>query len=126
MGLLYKKDELGNYIELKKILKDGYEIDEQPNLIAKKQFANGKRKKIVTFYTDCTIKIRFDMFTLSTYLEYKDYLTDGIYKYMSNDGTLKEAEFIVTNPPLEISLALQNNTYINEFEVLLEKSDEVD
>ena len=32
-----------------------YSIDEQPNLISKKQFVNGKRKKIVTSYIDTVI-----------------------------------------------------------------------
>ena len=124
MALLYKKQD-DEYIALKKILKDGYEIDEQPNLIAKKQMANGKRKKITTFYTDCAIKIKFDMYTLDVYQEYKD-LTDGVYRYYSTDGTYKEAEFIVTLPSINISLALKDNTYINSFEILLEKSDDVD
>ena len=124
MGLLYKKIN-NNYVELKNILKSGYSVNDQPNIISKQQYANGKRKKILTFYNDCIIKVKFDMFNISTYLEYKDYLVDGVFKYYSNDGTYKEAEFIVTNPALEIDLALASDTYIKPFEITLEKSGDV-
>ena len=124
MALLYKKI-LGDYIELKNIVKSGYSVNNQPNVIAKNQYANGKRKKILTFYNDCIIKVKFDMFNINTYLEYKDYLTDGVFKYYSDDGSYKEAQFIVTNPALEIDLALISDTYIKPFEITLEKSGDV-
>ena len=40
MILLRKKDDNG-YFDFETILQSGYRINEQPNLIAKKQFVNG-------------------------------------------------------------------------------------
>ena len=54
--ILLKKKINNNYYDFDKILIKGYEIDEQPNIISKKQFANGRRKKIQTSYTDVVIK----------------------------------------------------------------------
>ena len=46
MILLRKKKNDGTYFDFDKILRSGYEIDEQENVIAKKQMANGKRKRM--------------------------------------------------------------------------------
>lgn len=43
--ILLRKEISNSYFDFDKILLNGYEIDEQPNIISKKQFANGKRKK---------------------------------------------------------------------------------
>lgn len=42
-----KKKTDGTYFDFDKILRKGYEIDEQENEIAKKQMANGKRKRLL-------------------------------------------------------------------------------
>lgn len=125
MILLKKKEEDGTYFEFNKILVDGYRINEQPNLIAKKQFANGKRKKIVTSYTDVTINVDlgcFDGDTLSTYLEK---LTDGEYQFYSlNDKITKSANFIVTLPEQTIENC-SSDVIVKDFSVLLEKSSDI-
>lgn len=124
MGLLYKYVE-GEYFEFDKILRNGYSINEQPNLIAKKQMANGKRKKIITTYTDCKISINLGLLDMNTYLQYKPMLTDGRYKYYSNDGTMKEAIFIVTVPELQLQYDFGIDKGINDFTIILEKSDDI-
>ena len=43
--------------EFETILQSGYKIKEQQDVIAKKKFINGKRKKIVTTYSDVVITI---------------------------------------------------------------------
>ena len=44
MILLKKKKSDGTYFDFDKILRSGYNIDEQENEIATKKMANGKRK----------------------------------------------------------------------------------
>lgn len=123
--VLLKKITDGNIFNFEKILNDGYDIDEQPNIINKKQYANGKRKKIVTPYTDVVIKINlgcFDGNTLSTYI---DKLKDGQYQYYSlNDKVMKNANFIVTLPSQKIENCA-SDVIVGDFEVLLEKSSDV-
>ena len=81
MILLKKKKDDGTYFDFDKILRNGYEIDEQENVIDKKQMANGKRKKIITSYVDCIININIGLWDNKTYQEYKEYLTDGEFQY---------------------------------------------
>ena len=67
--ILLKKKNGDTYFEFEAILQSGYKINEQPNLIAKKQFVNGNRKKIITAYNDVVINIDlgcFDGNTLAT------------------------------------------------------------
>ena len=67
MILLRKKKNDGTYFDFDKILRSGYEIDEQENEIAIKQMANGKRKKIITSYVDCIININIGLWDNKTY-----------------------------------------------------------
>lgn len=104
-----------------------YKINEQPNLIAKKQFANGKRKKVTTAYTDVVINIDLkglDGTTAKTYLT--NLVDSDTYEYWSIvDNKYNTAEFIVTLPslPLEQCLASDNST-VDRFTITLEKSDD--
>jgi hypothetical protein len=109
-----------------KITENGYEIDEQPNLIEKVQFANGKRKKIVTNYEDVVITIKIKGLNGSDVDTYLDNLTDGTYQYFSvKDKAYKYADFIVTIPPVSITKSFSTNElYIDELEVILEKSND--
>lgn len=123
--ILLKKKVNNTYFDFEKILESGYKINEQPNLINKKQMANGKRKKVVTSYTDVIIEINlgcFDGNTLATYLEK---LTDGEYQYYSlKDKTNKSANFIVTLPEQVVENSA-SDIIISDFIVLLEKSSDV-
>jgi hypothetical protein len=126
MILLQKKQEDG-YFDFDKILRSGYIIDEQPNVIATKQMANGKRKKIVTTYTDCSIKVNLGLLDNTTYQEYKDKLVDGEYRYFSyKDNTMKSANFLITLPEIETEYAYENEIGINDLEITLEKSGDVE
>lgn len=108
-----------------KILKEGYHIKEQPNVINKVQFANGNRKKVMTAYTDVVIKIDLGCFDGDTTAEYLSKLTDGAYQYYSlNDKVMKSANFIVTKPELTVDLAT-SEVYIKDFTVTLEKSSDL-
>lgn len=104
-----------------------YKINEQPNLIAKKQFANGKRKKVTTAYTDVVINIDLkglDGTTAKTYLT--NLVDSDTYEYWSIvDNKYNTAEFIVTLPslPLEQCLTSDNST-VDRFTITLEKSDD--
>ena len=124
--ILLKKKVSNTYYDFDKILLNGYDIDEQPNLISKKQFANGKRKKIQTNYTDVVIKVNlgcFDGNTLSTYLEK---LQDGEYQYYSlKDKQLKSANFIVTLPSQKVQSSV-SEVIVDDFEALLEKSSDIE
>ena len=77
MILLRKKKDNNTYFDFDMILRDGYEIDEQQDVISTKKLANGKRKKIVSSYIDCVIKIKIGLWDNDTYQEYKEYLSDG-------------------------------------------------
>lgn len=123
MVLLTKIDE--TEFEFDKILASGYTINEQPNLIAKKQFTNGNRKKITTEYVDVVIEIDIGCFDGNTLATYLSKLTDGEYKYYSlNDKVEKNANFIVTLPSQTIESA-SGDVIIGDFTVLLEKSSDV-
>ena len=126
MILLRKKKNDGTYFDFDKILRSGYEIDEQENVIAKKQMANGKRKKIYTSYVDCVIKINLGLLDNATYQEYKTYLTDGEFQYWSYKyNQMKNANFIITTPPITTEYVYDNDMGINDIEITLEKSSDV-
>ena len=57
MILLKKKKSDGTYFNFDKILRSGYNIDEQEKENTAKKMANGKRKKIYTSYVDCVMKL---------------------------------------------------------------------
>ena len=124
MILLRKKDDNG-YFDFETILQSGYRINEQPNLIAKKQFVNGKRKKIVTSYSDVVININLGCFDGDTLAQYLSKLTDGEYQYYSlKDKTMKNANFIVTLPELQIDNSA-SEVFVGDFTATLEKSSDV-
>ena len=126
MILLRKKKTDGTYFDFDKILRKGYEIDEQENEISKKQMANGKRKKIVTTYVDCVIKINIGLWDNTTYQEYKEYLIDGEYQYWSyRDNKMKNANFIISLPSISTEYAYDNEIGIEDLSVTLEKSSDV-
>ena len=126
MILLRKKKNDGTYFDFDKILRSGYEIDEQENEIAIKQMANGKRKKIITSYVDCIININIGLWDNKTYQEYKDYLTDGEFQYWSYKyNQMKNANFIITKPPISTEYAYDNDIGINDITIKLEKSSDV-
>ena len=126
MILLRKKKNDGTYFDFDKILRNGYEIYEQENVIDKKQMANGKRKKIITSYVDCIININIGLWDNKTYQEYKDYLTDGEFQYWSYKyNQMKNANFIITKPPISTEYAYDNDIGINDITIKLEKSSDV-
>lgn len=126
MILLKRKNNDGTYFEFETILQSGYKIKEQPNLIAKKQFVNGNRKKIVTIYNDVVINIDLGCFDGDTLAEYLSKLTDGEYQYYSlKDRTMKNANFIVTLPELQIDNSA-SEVFVGDFSVILEKSGDVE
>lgn len=110
--------------EFNKIKENGYEIDEQPNLIAKKQMANGNRKKVVTDYTDVVIKINLSGLKYADIDTYLSNLSDGEYEYYSlNDKEYKVANFITTIPSIKLKKAMsETEYYVDDLEVTLEKS----
>ena len=124
--ILLKKKDGDTYFEFETILQSGYRINEQPNLIAKKQFVNGRRKKIVTAYTDVIIKIDLGCFEGNTLAEYLANLTDGEYEYYSlKDKQMKSAKFIVTLPELQIDNSA-GEVFVGDFTATLEKSGDVE
>ena len=127
MILLRKKKNDGTYFDFDKILRSGYEIDEQENEIAIKQMANGKRKKIITSYVDCIININIGLWDNKTYQEYKEYLTDGEFQYWSYKyNQMRNANFIITKPPISTEYAYENNDIgIDDMTIKLEKSSDV-
>ena len=127
MILLKKKKDDGTYFDFDNILRNGYEIDEQENVIDKKQMANGKRKKIITSYVDCIININIGLWDNKTYQEYKEYLTDGEFQYWSyRENKMKNANFIITNPSISTEYAYENNDVgIDDMTIKLEKSSDV-
>ena len=112
--------------EFDKILRSGYNIDEQEYEIAKKQMANGKRKKILSSYVDCIIKIDLGLLDNKTYQEYKDQLEDGEYEYWSYKyNQYKKANFILTKPSITTEYAYDDDIGIDDMEITLEKSSDV-
>lgn len=126
MILLRKKKDNNTYFDFDMILRDGYEIDEQQDVISTKKLANGKRKKIVSSYIDCVIKIKIGLWDNDTYQEYKEYLSDGEFQYWSYKyNTMKNANFIVTLPSISTEYAIDNSIGIEDLEIILEKSSDV-
>ena len=112
--------------EFDKILRNGYNIDEQEHEIAKKQMANGKRKKILSSYVDCIIKINLGLLDNKTYQEYKEQLEDGEYEYFSyRYNQYKKANFILTKPSINTEYAYDDDIGIDDMEITLEKSSDV-
>jgi hypothetical protein len=111
-----------------KILMSGYEIDEQPNLISKKQFVNGKRKKIVTDYVDCIITISLGGLDITDINSYLEALEDGEFEYYSIAGQeYRSANFIASKPVLVVNSAYsENEQYYEDLTVILEKSSDVE
>ena len=116
----------GNF-EFNKILESGYTIKEGKNEINVIQFANGRRKKILTNYEDCVIYIELGGLDNTDLTNYLSNLVDGTYEYYSfNDSQYKTANFIVSKPELTVNKALNINNYeIDDFTVTLEKSSDV-
>lgn len=126
MILLRKKKDNNTYFDFDMILRDGYEIDEQQDVISKKKLANGKRKKIVSSYIDCVIKIKIGLWDNDTYQEYKEYLSDGEFQYWSYKyNAMKNANFIVTLPSISTEYAINDSIGIEDLEIILEKSSDV-
>lgn len=113
--------------EFSKILKGGYEIDEQPNTISKVQFVNGNRKRVYTNYEDCIIKIKLGGLEASDLQTYWNNLTDGTYQYWSfKYNQYKTANFLVTKPSLVgDSVYNTDNFYLEDISITLEKSSDV-
>ena len=109
-----------------KILRSGYNIDEQEYEIAKKQMANGKRKRILSSYDDCIIKINLGLLDNKTYQEYKEQLDDGEFHYWSYKyNQYKKANFILTKPSITTEYAYDDDIGIDDIEITLEKSSDV-
>ena len=126
MILLRKKKDNNTYFDFDMIIRDGYDIDEQQDVISKKKLANGKRKKIVSSYIDCIIKIKIGLWDNDTYQKYKEYLSDGEFQYWSYKyNTMKNANFIVTLPSISTEYAIDNSIGIEDLEIILEKSSDV-
>lgn len=112
--------------EFDKILRSGYNIDEQEYEIAKKQMANGKRKRILSSYDDCIIKINLGLLDNKTYQEYKEQLDDGEFHYWSYKyNQYKKANFILTKPSITTEYAYDDDIGIDDIEIILEKSSDV-
>jgi len=123
--ILLKKKENNTYFDFDKILVNGYKINEQPNLINKKQFVNGRRKKIITNYTDVVIEINLGCFDGNTLYTYLQKLQDGEYMYYSlKDKQYKSANFIVTLPEQTINNSA-SEVIVGDFTAVLEKSGDV-
>ena len=123
--ILLKKKENNTYFDFDKILVNGYKINEQPNLINKKQFVNGRRKKIITNYTDVVIEINLGCFDGNTLYTYLQKLQDGEYMYYSlKDKQYKSANFIVTLPEQVVNNSA-SEVIVDDFTAVLEKSGDV-
>lgn len=123
--ILLKKKENNTYFDFDKILVNGYKINEQPNLINKKQFVNGRRKKIITNYTDVVIEINLGCFDGDTLYDYLQKLEDGEYMYYSlKDKQYKSANFIVTLPEQTINNSA-SEVIVGDFTAVLEKSGDI-
>ena len=123
--ILLKKRENNTYFDFDKILINGYKIKEQPNLINKKQFVNGRRKKVITNYTDVVIEINLGCFDGNTLYTYLQKLQDGEYMYYSlKDKQYKSANFIVTLPEQVVNNSA-SEIIVEDFTILLEKSGDV-
>lgn len=117
----------GNF-EFSKILESGYDISEGRNEISKTQFANGRRKKILTNYEDCVITLNLGGLDNSDLADYLDNLTDGAFTYFSfNDMQYKTANFLVEKPSLTVNKMISASNYeIDDLTVTLEKSSDIE
>lgn len=123
--ILLKKKENNTYFDFDRILVNGYKINEQANLINKKQFVNGHRKKIITNYIDVVIEINLGCFDGDTLYTYLQKLQDGEYMYYSlKDKQYKSANFIVTLPEQTINNSA-SEVIVGDFTAVLEKSGDV-
>lgn len=127
MYLLKKVNENDDF-EFTKILKGGYEIDEQPNTISKVQFVNGNRKRVSTNYEDCIIKVNLGGIDATDLEDYWNNLTDGEYQYWSFAyGEYRNANFLVTKPSLVgNSVYDTDDFYLEDLNITLEKSSDVE
>lgn len=114
--------------EFSKILESGYDIFEGRNEISKTQFANGRRKKILTNYEDCVITLNLGGLDNSDLADYLDNLTDGAFTYFSfNDMQYKTANFLVEKPSLTVNKMISASNYeIDDLTVTLEKSSDIE
>lgn len=127
MYLLKKIGSNNNDFTFSKILVDGYEINEQPNTISKKQFVNGNRKRVYTNYEDCIIKVKIGGLDANDYDDYLSNLTDGQYQYWSFEhNQYKTANFLITKPSIEAEHVYStSNFYLDDISITLEKSSDV-
>lgn len=123
MILLSKKIGENEYFDFDKIVASGYDIKEDMDRIIQK-FANGRRKSINSTYTDCIIKVNLGTFDLETTNTYLQQLTSGTYRYYSlKDRQYKETNFIIEERPhIIVESAVDNNAYVDDFEVTLLKA----
>ena len=125
---LLKKINNNTSFTFEKILISGYEIDEQPNTISKVQFVNGNRKRVYTPYEDCIIKINLGGVDATDFQNYLSNLTDGEYQYWSfKHNEYRNANFLVEMPSIVASnVYAQNNFYLDDISITLEKSSDVE
>ena len=114
--------------EFSKILESGYDISEGRNEISKTQFANGRRKKILTNYEDCVITLNLGGLDNSDLSDYLENLTDGAFTYYSfNSGEYKVANFLVEKSSLTVNKMISTSNYeIDDLTVTLEKSSDIE
>lgn len=114
-------------LEFTKILASNYKIKEGNNTISKKQMVNGKRKKIITNYEDCIIKINLGGLDNTDFEDYYNALTDGAFTYYSlKDMEYKTANFLVEKPEISVNKMLSASNYlIDNVTVTLEKSSDI-
>ena len=125
---LLKKINGNSSFTFEKILVKGYEIKEQPNTISKVQFVNGNRKRIYTSYEDCIIKINLGGIDASDFEDYLANLTDGEYQYWSFEhNEYRNANFLITKPSIVANNVYNtNNFYLDDIDITLEKSSDVE
>lgn len=125
---LLKKINTNDDFTFSKILKNGYEIEEQPNTISKVQFVNGNRKRIYTNYEDCIIKINLGGIDATDLQDYLSNLIDGEYQYWSFEhNQYKNANFLVTKPSIIASNVYSTTNFdLEDISITLEKSSDVE
>ena len=125
---LLKKINTNDDFTFSKILKNGYEIEEQPNTISKVQFVNGNRKRIYTNYEDCIIKINLGGIDATDLQDYLSNLIDGEYQYWSFEhNQYKNANFLVTKPSITASNVYSTTNFdLEDISITLEKSSDVE
>lgn len=108
------------WYEFEKILRSGYNINEDNDRITQK-FANGHRKQFVSDYKDCIITLNLDTIDIDTTKEYLRQLKSGPYKYYSLENKeYKTAQFIIEKrPELQVNNSIGDNTEIDEYQVTL-------